>query len=77
MFIKAEAQYWAGNIADAYNTTVEATKENMARYGIVEAFLEDTDPTKYNGGAPLQALWQSLCPERKLAALPSLVPHRV
>lgn len=51
MFIKAEAQYWAGNIADAYNTTVEATKENMARYGIVEAFLEDTDPTKYNGGA--------------------------
>ena len=34
MFIKAEAQYWAGDIPAAYNTTVEATKENMRRYGV-------------------------------------------
>ena len=51
MFIKAEAQYWAGDRAGAYNTTVEATKESMKRYGIVESQLEDTDPSKYNGGA--------------------------
>ena len=34
MFIKAEAQFWAGDINGAYNTTVEATVENMMRYGI-------------------------------------------
>ena len=51
MFIKAEAQYWAGDIAGAYNTTVDATIENMKRYGIVENQLEDPDTTKYVGGA--------------------------
>ncbi len=33
-FIKAEAQYWAGDNASAYNTTVEATKDNMVRYNL-------------------------------------------
>lgn len=33
-FIKAEAQYWAGDNAGAYNTTVEATKDNMIRYNL-------------------------------------------
>ena len=51
MFIKAEAQYWAGNVAEAYNTTVAATKLNMERYGIVEHQLKDEFPTKYNGYA--------------------------
>ena len=37
MFIKAEAQYWAGDIPGAYNTTVAATKFNMERYGLNEA----------------------------------------
>ena len=37
MFIKAEAQYWAGDIPAAYNTTKEATKFNMERYGLIEA----------------------------------------
>ena len=50
MFIKAEAQYWAGDMTGAYNTTVEATKKSMERYGIVEAFLSDNNPTKYDGG---------------------------
>ena len=50
MFIKAEAQFWAGDRAGAYNTTVEATKKNMERYGIVESLLVDDNPTKYNGG---------------------------
>lgn len=36
MFIKAEAQYWAGDKAAAYATTVEATKRNMERYDIYE-----------------------------------------
>lgn len=34
MFIKAEAQYWSGDKAGAYNTTVEATKLNMDRYEV-------------------------------------------
>jgi hypothetical protein len=34
LFMKAEAQYWKGNKADAYNTTVEAVKINMARVGV-------------------------------------------
>mgnify|MGYP003305764746 CR=1 FL=1 len=50
MFIKAEAQYWAGDIAGAYATTLEATIENMKRYGIEESMLKDDDTTKYNGG---------------------------
>ena len=37
MFIKAEAQYWAGDNQGAYNTTMEATKFNMERYGMPEA----------------------------------------
>jgi hypothetical protein len=37
MFIKAEAQYWAGDINGAYNTTVAATKYNMERYSLHEA----------------------------------------
>ena len=36
MFIKAEAQYWAGDINGAYNTTVAATKFNMERYALHE-----------------------------------------
>ena len=51
MFIKAEAQYWAGDIDGAYNTTVAAVIENMKRYGIVEANLEDPEPDKHVGGA--------------------------
>ena len=51
MFIKAEAQFWAGNVAEAYNTTVAATKLNMERYGIVEHQLKDEFPDKYNGYA--------------------------
>ena len=37
MFIKAEAQFWANDIAGAYNTTVAATKFNMERYSLNEA----------------------------------------
>lgn len=48
MFIKAEAQFWANDINGAYNTTVEATKENMKRYGIEEAALVDHALNQYN-----------------------------
>ena len=41
LFIKAEAQYWAGDIAGAYATTIEATKQSMKRYGIEEANISD------------------------------------
>ena len=42
MFIKAEAQYWSGDITGAYNTTVEATKVNMRRYGLDLATMDPT-----------------------------------
>ena len=48
MFIKAEAQFWANDINGAYNTTVDATKENMKRYGIEEATLVDHALNQYN-----------------------------
>ncbi|MFZ4581660.1 MAG: SusD/RagB family nutrient-binding outer membrane lipoprotein [Paludibacter sp.] len=34
MFMKAEAQYWKGEKAAAYTTTVAATKKNMERVGV-------------------------------------------
>ena len=40
MFIKAEAQFWAGNNPGAYATTVAATKFNMERYGLNEASIQ-------------------------------------
>ena len=36
LFIKAEAQYWAGDKAGAYNTTMQAVLRNFDRYGIQE-----------------------------------------
>ena len=49
MFIKAEAQYWSGNIVDAYATTVEATKASMQRYGISDAALAESNlKNQYN-----------------------------
>ena len=48
MFIKAEAQYWVGDITGAYFTTCEATKQNMARYGINESLLSGNELNQYN-----------------------------
>ena len=47
LFIKAEAQYWAGDVTGAYETTVEATKHNMQRYGIYEYNLTDYGLNQY------------------------------
>ena len=46
MFIKAEAQYWAGDKTGAYNTTVEATTKNLERYGVVESALTSNNAKK-------------------------------
>ena len=40
MFIKAEAQFWAGDNAGAYATTKAATKFNMERFGLNEASIQ-------------------------------------
>lgn len=48
MFIKAEAQYWAGNKAGAYNTTYNAVIHNMERFGVVESeLLGNNAKTRY------------------------------
>ncbi|MGC3978126.1 MAG: SusD/RagB family nutrient-binding outer membrane lipoprotein [Paludibacteraceae bacterium] len=48
MFIKAEAQYWAGDKTGAYNTTVAAVKHNMERYDIVESDLSGNAKKRYD-----------------------------
>lgn len=47
LFIKAEAQYWAGDKTGAFNTTVEATTKNMERYGIYESALSKNPLERY------------------------------
>lgn len=39
MFIKAEAQYWKGDKAAAYQTALEAVKYNMERLGVTESAM--------------------------------------
>lgn len=46
MFIKAEAQYWSGDKIGAYNTTVEAVKKSMERYGVTTNTTYETN--RYN-----------------------------
>jgi hypothetical protein len=54
LFIKAEAQYWAGDKAAAFNTTKEAVINSMVRFGVTESVASDgselvgTASTRYN-----------------------------
>ena len=48
MFIKAEAQYWAGDKPMAFNTTVQAVERNMKRYGIDGSTLAGQALVRYN-----------------------------
>ena len=59
LFIKAEAQYWNNQKQEAYQTTVEATKYNMQRYGLNEAEIIN-DYTKDDKGntVPSSRNWQ-------------------
>jgi hypothetical protein len=41
MFIKAEAQYWAGDKAGAYRTTRDAVVHSMVRFGVTESVASD------------------------------------
>jgi hypothetical protein len=48
MFIKAEAQYWAGDKVGAYNTTYNAVIYNMERLGVIESeLLGNNAKTRY------------------------------
>lgn len=47
LFIKAEAQYWGGDKAAAYETTKQAVLRSMERYGIRESDLSGTALTRY------------------------------
>jgi len=48
MFIKAEAQYWAGDKTGAYNTTCEAVRLNMDRYGVKQTDLTGNAKKRYD-----------------------------
>lgn len=47
LLIKAEAQYWAGQVSDAHETTVEAARINLKRHNVAEAritrYLSEAD----------------------------------
>jgi len=47
LFIKAEAQYWSGDKAGAYETTLEAVRHNMNRYGVQQEGLSGAAKTRY------------------------------
>ncbi len=47
LFIKAEAQYWGGDKAAAYETTVQAVVRSMERYGVVTSGLTGNAATRY------------------------------
>lgn len=47
MFIKAEAQYWGGDVSGAFNTTFQAVIHNMTRLGINESELSGNALTRY------------------------------
>ena len=56
LFIKAEAQYWAGDKAGAYNTTCEAVHTSFARYGVVETGLSG------NAAKRIERFWEVKLP---------------
>ncbi len=48
LFIKAEAQYWAGDKNGAYNTTKQAVEHNMVRYGVQITGLSGNAQKRYD-----------------------------
>lgn len=56
LFIKAEAQYWAGDKAGAYNTTCEAVHKSFERYGVVETGLSG------NAAKRIERFWEVKLP---------------
>ena len=56
LFIKAEAQYWAGDKSGAYNTTCEAVHTSFARYGVVE------DGLSGNAAKRIERFWEVKLP---------------
>ena len=46
LFIKAEAQYWAGDKQGAHSTTKEAIRESFKRFGVVETGLSGNAQTR-------------------------------
>ena len=48
LFIKAEAQYWSGDKAGAYNTTLDAVRHNMDRYGVQQDGLTGKAKDRYD-----------------------------
>ena len=56
LFIKAEAQYWAGDKSGAYNTTCEAVHTSFARYGLVE------DGLSGNAAKRIERFWEVKLP---------------
>ncbi len=48
LFIKAEAQMWAGDVNGAYNTTVAAVLKNFERYGVQTTGLTGKGQIRYD-----------------------------
>lgn len=48
LFIKAEALYWMGNKAEAYNVTKQAVELNMQRYGVNNGMMTNAEQARYD-----------------------------
>ncbi len=63
MFIKAEAQYWAGDKTGAYNTTCDAVKFNMDRYGVTHyTITSDNSALKTDPERAYNCFWRVKLP---------------
>lgn len=71
MFIKAEAQYWAGDKAAAYHTTKAATIHNMERLGIFEENLPAGNAIKR-----YEAFFEIKLPGETAFTLPDLMQQK-
>ena len=70
LFIKAEAQYWAGDKSGAYNTTCEAVHKNFERYGVVETGLTG------NAQKRIERFWEVKLPGAATFTLADLMQQK-
>lgn len=72
MFIKAEAQYWAGDKTAAYNTTKAAVLHNFGRWGV----HEPTPAEGNNARKRYEAFWAIKFPGESLFTIADLMQQK-
>lgn len=70
LFIKAEAQYWNGDKAGAYETTCQGVRKSFERYGVVEAGLSG------NAQKRMERFWEVKLPGAAKFTLADLMQQK-